>query len=129
MEIRCSGNSICHGVQQSQETESMINTSPFQYICELSELLPNVPRTFEVKDRFIVVVAIGGNVYSIEDLCTHDGGTLGDGELEDFCIMCPRHGAKFDVRNGHAVCMPATENTPSHEIQIDGTRVLVRLND
>jgi 3-phenylpropionate/trans-cinnamate dioxygenase ferredoxin subunit len=58
-----------------------------------------------------------------------DGGTLGDGELDGYCLVRPRHGAKFDVRNGHVVCMPATENTPSHEVRIDGDQVLVRLSD
>lgn len=83
----------------------------------------------EVLDRFVVLVRYDQQVYCIEDLCTHDGGTLGDGELEEFCLICPRHGAKFDVRTGHVVCMPATEDTPSHEVQIDGDRVLVRLRD
>jgi 3-phenylpropionate/trans-cinnamate dioxygenase ferredoxin subunit len=98
-------------------------------LCELAELPPNAPKTFEIDERFVVAVLIDGHVHCIEDLCTHDGGTLSDGELDGFCMVCPRHGAKFDVRNGHVVCMPATENTPSHEVRIDGTRVLVRLND
>jgi len=98
-------------------------------LCELEDLKPNVPQTFEVEERFVVAVAIEGSVHCIEDLCTHDGGTLSDGELDGYCMVCPRHGAKFDVRDGHVVCMPATENTPSHEIKIDGSRVLIRLRD
>lgn len=109
--------------------EFIISTNDFHYVCELAELQPNVQQTFEVDGRFVVVVSIDGNVYAIEDLCTHDGGTLGDGELDGFCLMCPRHGAKFDVRNGHAVCMPATENTPGHEVRVEGSRVLIRLRD
>jgi 3-phenylpropionate/trans-cinnamate dioxygenase ferredoxin subunit len=77
----------------------------------------------------VVLVRYDQQIYCIEDLCTHDGGTLGDGELEGFCLVCPRHGAKFDVRDGHVVCMPATEDTPSHEVRIDGDQVLVRLRD
>ncbi|MFN9602359.1 MAG: Rieske 2Fe-2S domain-containing protein [Planctomycetota bacterium] len=87
------------------------------------------PKSVEVLDRFVVLVRYDSQVYCIEDLCTHDGGTLGDGELDGFCLVCPRHGAKFDVRNGHVVCMPATEDTPSHEVRIDGDRVLVRLRN
>jgi len=109
--------------------EVIINQRDFQYVCELGELTPGKPSTFEVDDRFVVVVQLDGQVYCIEDLCTHDGGTLGDGELEGHCLVCPRHGAKFDVRNGHVTCMPATENTPSHEVKIDGSQVMIRLND
>lgn len=76
-----------------------------------------------------MLVRYDAEVYCIEDLCTHDGGTLGDGELDGFCLICPRHGAKFDVRNGHVLCMPATEDTPSHEVRIDDGKVLVRLQD
>ena len=97
----------------------MINTSPFQYICELSELLPNVPRTFEVKDRFIVVVAIGGNVYSIEDLCTHDGGTLGDGELEDFLhLYLANRGIMLTPFHNMALMCPTTtvEDVAAHHL-------------
>jgi 3-phenylpropionate/trans-cinnamate dioxygenase ferredoxin component len=45
------------------------------------------------------------------------------------CLVCPRHGAKFDVRNGDAVCMPATEPTMSHEVQIQDDKIYVRLRD
>lgn len=101
----------------------------FHDVCERAELHDRQPKTFEVDDRYVVVVAIGSDIYCIEDMCTHDGGTLGDGEFIDNCLVCPRHGAKFDVRNGHAMCMPATENTPSHEVRVEGGRVLVRLRD
>ena len=98
-------------------------------MCQLDELRSGQPKSVEVQDRFVVLVRYDAEVYCIEDLCTHDGGTLGDGELDGFCLICPRHGAKFDVRNGHVLCMPATEDTPSHEVRIDDGKVLVRLQD
>jgi 3-phenylpropionate/trans-cinnamate dioxygenase ferredoxin subunit len=104
-------------------------TNEFQFACKLSELKSNQPNTFEIGDRFVVIVAVDGQVYCVEDLCTHDGGTLGDGELDGLCLVCPRHGAKFDVRNGNAICMPATEATLSHEVQIKNDEVYVRLRD
>jgi 3-phenylpropionate/trans-cinnamate dioxygenase ferredoxin subunit len=54
---------------------------------------------------------------------------LGDGQLDGQCLVCPRHGAKFDVKNGKAMCMPATEDTPSHTVRVDGTKVFVALSD
>jgi 3-phenylpropionate/trans-cinnamate dioxygenase ferredoxin subunit len=83
----------------------------------------------EVDDRFVVVTLIEGEVYCIEDLCTHDGGTLGDGEVDGTCIACPRHGAKFDLRTGNALTMPATEATLSHEIKVEDGKVFVQLAD
>lgn len=93
----------------------------------LSELKVAVPRTFEVEDRFVVLVRYEDDVYCVEDVCTHDGGTLGDGELDGHCLVCPRHGAKFDVRTGEAVAMPATEPTIAFEVKLDGDMVMVKM--
>ena len=67
--------------------------------------------------------------YCLEDICTHDGGPLGEGILEDQAIVCPRHGAKFDVRTGKALTIPATVDTVAHEVKIDGSDLLVQLRD
>ncbi|MEY2612390.1 MAG: Naphthalene 1,2-dioxygenase system ferredoxin subunit [Planctomycetota bacterium] len=101
----------------------------YQYVCERDELPENTPKTFEVDQRFVVLINLSGEIFCIEDMCTHDGGTLGDGQLDGQCLVCPRHGAKFDVKNGKAMCMPATEDTPSHTVRVDGTKVFVALSD
>ena len=79
----------------------------------------------------IMIINISGEFYGLDDICTHDGGPLSDGPLdaEAGTIACPRHGAKFDVKNGAALTMPATKPTKTHEVKIDGDRVLVRLSD
>lgn len=100
---------------------------PFIPVCRLSELQIAVPRTFEIEDRFVVLVRYDDGVYCVEDVCTHDGGTLGDGELDGHCLVCPRHGAKFDVRTGEAVSMPATEPTAKFDVKIEAETVSIRL--
>jgi 3-phenylpropionate/trans-cinnamate dioxygenase ferredoxin subunit len=102
---------------------------PFHYVCPRDQIRPNEPQTFEIDDRFVVLVEIDQVVHCIEDMCTHDGGTLGDGQLDGDCLVCPRHGAKFDVRTGKALCMPATEDTPSHTVKIDAGKIYVALNN
>ncbi len=81
----------------------------------------------EVEDRLVVVIHAAGAFYALDDVCTHDGGPLSDGAVDDSSIACPRHGAKFDVRTGAALTMPATQPTVAHEIKIEGENVLVRL--
>ncbi len=83
----------------------------------------------EVEDRLIVLVHLEGEFYAIDDVCTHDGGPLGEGTLEGCAIACPRHGAKFDVRTGAALTMPATKPTGSHEVKVEGNQVFVQLRD
>ncbi len=101
--------------------------SDFIPVGQLSDFPTSNRLCAEVEDRFVVVVRVNDNFYCVDDVCTHDGGTLGDGDLEDYCLVCPRHGAKFDVRDGSAVTMPATEPTGAHEVRIEGDQILVKL--
>ena len=58
--------------------------------------------------------------YAVEDVCTHDGGPLAEGEVVDtYEIECPRHGARFDMRTGEALCMPAFEPIETYEVVIE----------
>lgn len=70
----------------------------------------------EVEDLPIVIFRIAGKYFAIGDVCSHDNGPLGDGLLEDHHIVCPRHGAEFDVRNGKAMSMPAVVDIPSYPV-------------
>jgi 3-phenylpropionate/trans-cinnamate dioxygenase ferredoxin subunit len=81
--------------------------------------LPNGERLFvELGDKPIVIFNIAGQLFAIGDVCTHDDGPLGDGLIEDHNIVCPRHGAEFDVRTGQAVQMPAVIDIPAYPVQV-----------
>jgi 3-phenylpropionate/trans-cinnamate dioxygenase ferredoxin subunit len=88
----------------------------------------NSKQTLEVEDALVVLCRVNGEFYCIDDVCTHDGGPLGDGPLEGCQIVCPRHGARFDVRTGKALTMPATVDVPAHEVRVENGQVFVRLN-
>ena len=85
----------------------------------------------EVADRLVVLIHAAGRLYALDDVCTHDGGPLSEGPVDaaDGSIACPRHGAKFDVKTGAALSMPATKPTIAHEVKIDGDQIFVRLNE
>jgi 3-phenylpropionate/trans-cinnamate dioxygenase ferredoxin component len=106
-----------------------LGSDGFVEVACLSQLPDRGMLSLEIDDRFVVLVRLGDDVYCLDDVCTHDGGPLGEGELEDHCLVCPRHGAKFDVRTGEAMTMPATESTLVHQVRLDGDRVWVRLGD
>ena len=75
------------------------------------------------------LVRIDDHYYCVDDLCTHDGGPLGEGELQGKCLVCPRHGAKFEVESGQALTMPATEPIATHEVKVENDQILVRLSE
>jgi 3-phenylpropionate/trans-cinnamate dioxygenase ferredoxin component len=75
---------------------------------------------------FIGVYRIDGQLYAIEDRCSHDDGPLCEGEREGFCVICPRHGAKFDLRTGAVLSLPATEDVESFPVVVrDGQAFVV----
>lgn len=81
--------------------------------------LPNGERLFvDIGDTPVVIFNIGGKFFAIGDVCTHDDGPLGDGDLDGFNVVCPRHGAEFDVCTGKAVSMPAVEDIPAYPVQV-----------
>lgn len=103
--------------------------SEFVPVAKLSDIPESGKLCLEVGDRYVVIVKLGDDYFCLDDVCTHDGGPLGEGELDGNCLVCPRHGAKFDVRTGEAVTMPATEPTARHEVQIDGQDICIKLSD
>ena len=101
--------------------------SEFVKAAAKNELSPGEKLLVEVEERLVILFQVGEEYFCLDDVCTHDGGTLSDGELDGHEIACPRHGAKFDVRCGTALCMPATQGTGSHEVKVDGDDILVRI--
>jgi 3-phenylpropionate/trans-cinnamate dioxygenase ferredoxin subunit len=73
----------------------------------------------------VVVVNLEGEYYGVEDVCTHDGGPLGEGELDGDQLVCPRHGARFDVRTGAVMKLPAFEPVATYEVKVQDGDLLV----
>ena len=99
---------------------TQIEESKIEYveIAPASEL-PNGERLFvEVSDKPIVIFNIAGQFFAIGDVCSHDDGPLGDGDLEGYNIVCPRHGAEFDVRSGKVMQMPAVADIPAYPVRV-----------
>jgi metal-sulfur cluster biosynthetic enzyme/nitrite reductase/ring-hydroxylating ferredoxin subunit len=103
--------------------------SDFVRVAKTTDLPDPGKMLSEVDDRIVVLLKVGGQFFCLDDVCTHDGGPLSEGALDDHTIACPRHGAKFDVRTGKALTMPATEDTAAHEVEIRGEEVWVRINE
>src|SRR4051812_43144761 len=94
-----------------------------------SEIPPGGKKLVEVDGRPIAVFNVGGSFYAIDDVCTHDGGPLAEGDLIGDQIRCPRHGARFDVRTRKALGLPAVEPVPTHHVELRGEDVCVALED
>jgi 3-phenylpropionate/trans-cinnamate dioxygenase ferredoxin component len=98
-------------------------------VCHVADLPPGAHRVVEVDGAQVAVFNLEGELYAIEDVCTHDGQPLTDGPLHGCEITCPRHGARFDIRTGKPLCMPATEPVRTFEIEVRGNAVFARPRD
>ena len=97
-----------------------VDESKIEYveIVPASEL-PSGERMFvDIGGKPVVIFNIAGGYFSIADVCSHDDGPVGEGNLEGYTITCPRHGAQFDVRTGRVLQMPAVVDIPAYPVRI-----------
>ena len=101
-------------------------TEDFARVASLSELPVGGRKLVEIDGVRIAIFNLDGELHAIEDVCTHDGGPLVEGDIVKECqVQCPRHGARFDIRTGAAVSMPAFEATNTYAVEIDGDDIFV----
>jgi 3-phenylpropionate/trans-cinnamate dioxygenase ferredoxin component len=101
----------------------------FVRACKVSDVADPGKSSVRVGNRSVALFHVGGKFWATDDRCTHDGGDLVSGRLDDHAIICPRHGARFDVRTGEALSRPASVDLAVHEVKIEGDNVLIRLSE
>ncbi|MGD8465085.1 MAG: non-heme iron oxygenase ferredoxin subunit [Anaerolineae bacterium] len=79
----------------------------------------------ELEDEDIAICNVDGEFHAVANLCTHDGGPLGDGFLHGDEIECPRHGARFSVRSGEVRVLPAIVPIPTYDLKVEGDEIWV----
>ncbi len=100
--------------------------SGFERIAGLDELASDGRLSVVIDDDPALLVRIGDDIYAIEDVCTHDGQPLTNGPIEDGQIVCPRHGARFDLKTGQPTCMPATQPIATYVVEIRDDQIYAR---
>jgi len=104
----------------------------FVRVADQAELPPNKMLIVVVEGKEVLLANVGGAYHAIANRCTHAGGSLGNGSLDGTCVICPRHGARFDLRTGTAVG-PArigflklkVRDEECYPVRLEGTDILV----
>ncbi|GAB3212015.1 non-heme iron oxygenase ferredoxin subunit [Marinactinospora thermotolerans] len=99
----------------------------FVKVCALADIPEEGALGVEVDDTPVALVRSEGQVYAINDICSHAEVNLSEGEVEDGTIECWLHGSCFDLRSGKPINPPATRPVPTYAVKIDGDDVLVSL--
>jgi 3-phenylpropionate/trans-cinnamate dioxygenase ferredoxin subunit len=94
-------------------------------VANVADIAPGTTRRVVVDGQEILICNVDGNFFAIEDVCSHDGAPLDQGELDGKCIVCPRHGATFDVRTGEALTLPAVIPLSTYAVELKDGEILV----
>jgi 3-phenylpropionate/trans-cinnamate dioxygenase ferredoxin subunit len=109
---------------------SLLDPADLDYIeiAPVDQLLPGERLFVTVGGKSIVLFNLAGKLFAISDVCSHDNGPVGDGEIEDFDIICPRHGARFDLLTGKATSLPALVDIPAYPLRVLEGMIQIGLN-
>ena len=98
-------------------------------VCAASDVPEGEVRVVSCGERRLALSNIAGELYAIDDVCTHDGGELGEGTLRGDRLICPRHGAAFDARTGRVLTLPAVHDVRSYPVTVESDDVFVACED
>src|SRR5437588_7143435 len=99
----------------------------FTKLAAVGELPPGTAKQVTVNQRKVGLFNIDGTIYAIDDTCTHRGGFLSEGECDGSEVICPWHGARFDLATGSPLSPPARTGVATFKVQIVGDEVQVDL--
>ena len=99
----------------------------FVKVAKSSELSPGQSKVVEAGGKKIALFNVEGSLYAIDDACTHRGGPLSEGMLEGTQVVCPWHGATFDVTTGAVLSNPAANGVARYNTRVDGDDIEVEV--
>jgi 3-phenylpropionate/trans-cinnamate dioxygenase ferredoxin component len=106
----------------------MSTQTGFISVARASEIEPGTVRVVEIDGRSLCIGHTeDGRWGAIDNVCTHDGGVLGEGELDGTGVECPRHGARFDLFSGRVLALPAVRGVKAYRAEVDGDEIRVEL--
>ena len=108
-------------------TETTTEASRWVEVAAADEIAEGEVKTYEVEGERVAIARAEGQLFAVQNVCSHDDGPLGEGAIEGHCIVCPRHGAKFDVRTGEALTMPAVSPIESFPVKEESGMIVLAL--
>lgn len=103
----------------------MTDTRQFVKVASAADVAEGQVRVVEAGGKRFALCQSDGAFYAVDDRCTHDNGPLGEGQLVDGEIECPRHGARFDVHTGKAMCLPAVGYVATYPVEVRNGEIFI----
>lgn len=99
----------------------------FLPVANVDELENGKRLIFEIDGLPIALFNIAGEYFAIADICSHDDGPVAEGEVDGFEVECPRHGARFDIKTGKVLTLPAVVDIPAYPVRVEGNEIHIGL--
>ncbi len=99
----------------------------FVKVAEVGDIGSGEAKRVEVDGEEIALFNVDGNYYAIGDVCTHEEASLSEGYLQGEVISCPRHGARFNIRTGQVLSLPAILSVAAYPVRVEGSDILLSL--
>jgi 3-phenylpropionate/trans-cinnamate dioxygenase ferredoxin subunit len=99
----------------------------FLPVANVAELENGKRLIFEIDGLPIALFNIAGEYFAIADICSHDDGPVAEGEVDGFEVECPRHGARFDIKTGKVLTLPAVVDIPAYPVRVEGNEIHIGL--
>ncbi len=107
---------------------TMEKTRQFVTVARVGDVKKGQVKTFTVDGHDLALCNVEGTYFATQNLCTHDYGPLGEGEMIDYEIECPRHGGRFDVRTGAVTVMPPMFPIKTFPVRGEGDAIQIALD-
>ena len=97
------------------------------HVCDLADLPRGSARRLPLHPPVSVFHTDDGELYAIDDTCTHRGGPLSEGEVSGEEVTCPWHGAVYNIKTGAVLGPPAPRGVASYPVRVQGADVEVEV--
>ncbi len=97
----------------------------FVTVARTEDLAAGQGKLVEVNQKRIALFNVGGHYYAIADVCPHRGGPLSEGELDGAAVVCPWHGAIFDLATGEVTRAPAAAGVATYDVRVEGEEIAI----
>lgn len=103
----------------------MTNVASFVTVAKVDEIPPGSVKRVIVGGQAIAVFNVDGEFYALEDRCSHEEALLSEGEVDEDVVECPKHGARFNIRTGKNLTLPAVYPVKTYPVRVEGDAVKV----
>ena len=100
----------------------------FMKVAKITEVPSGQSKVVDLGGLQIALFNVGGRYFAINDMCTHAGGSLSEGDLDGTTIECPLHGARFDLATGQVLSPPAEADVASYKVQVEGEDIMIEVS-